>query len=210
MDRPVARFLPDGRRLHWLDSEHARGWLLPADAGAPSPEAFADVFAAATAAWDLRSNALRPDGWLLGGGTSAATGGSNGDQSQTNAQAQGVPVSSDGYNWRLANLTGCMVGASVTTAGSGLTNGIYPAGTGLGTAASPTCVMSYGDGGGATGWMIGPENGGIPFSGLGTTPGGGPTGNGRAISSRILLKSRSRFADLSSFESCSASVSAPT
>ena len=31
----------------------------------------------------------------------------------------------------------------------------------LGIHASPTCVMSYGDGGGATGWLIGPENGGM-------------------------------------------------
>jgi alkylation response protein AidB-like acyl-CoA dehydrogenase len=31
----------------------------------------------------------------------------------------------------------------------------------LGIHASPTCVMSYGDGGGATGWLIGPEHGGI-------------------------------------------------
>ena len=65
---------------------------------------------------------------------------------QTPAQSQGVPVSSDGFNWRLANITGCMVGASITGAGSGLTNGIYPAGTGLGTAASPTVTMSAGGG----------------------------------------------------------------
>ncbi len=31
----------------------------------------------------------------------------------------------------------------------------------LGIHASPTCVMSYGDGGGATGWMIGAENQGM-------------------------------------------------
>ncbi|WP_037501052.1 acyl-CoA dehydrogenase family protein [Sphingomonas jaspsi] len=31
----------------------------------------------------------------------------------------------------------------------------------LGIHASPTCVMSYGDDGGAIGWMIGPENGGM-------------------------------------------------
>jgi alkylation response protein AidB-like acyl-CoA dehydrogenase len=31
----------------------------------------------------------------------------------------------------------------------------------LGIHASPTCVMSYGDGGGATGWLIGPEHGGM-------------------------------------------------
>lgn len=65
---------------------------------------------------------------------------------QTATQNASFPISSDGSNWRLANLTGCMVGASVTTAGSGLTNGIYPAGTGLGTAASPSVVMSSGSG----------------------------------------------------------------
>jgi len=31
----------------------------------------------------------------------------------------------------------------------------------MGIHASPTCVMSYGDGGGATGWLIGPEHGGM-------------------------------------------------
>ena len=31
----------------------------------------------------------------------------------------------------------------------------------LGIHASPTCVMSYGDEGGATGWLVGPENGGM-------------------------------------------------
>ena len=31
----------------------------------------------------------------------------------------------------------------------------------LGIHASPTCVMSYGDGGGATGWLIGPEHEGM-------------------------------------------------
>jgi alkylation response protein AidB-like acyl-CoA dehydrogenase len=31
----------------------------------------------------------------------------------------------------------------------------------MGIHASPTCVMSYGDEGGATGWLIGPENGGM-------------------------------------------------
>lgn len=65
---------------------------------------------------------------------------------QVPAQSGGAIVSSDGTNWRLANLTGCMVGASLTTAGSGLTNGIYLAGTGAGTAASPTVTMSAGGG----------------------------------------------------------------
>ncbi len=31
----------------------------------------------------------------------------------------------------------------------------------LGIHASPTCVMSYGDEGGAIGWLVGPENGGM-------------------------------------------------
>ena len=31
----------------------------------------------------------------------------------------------------------------------------------MGIHASPTCVMAYGDNGGATGWLIGPENGGM-------------------------------------------------
>jgi alkylation response protein AidB-like acyl-CoA dehydrogenase len=31
----------------------------------------------------------------------------------------------------------------------------------LGIHASPTCVMAFGDGGGATGWLIGPEHGGM-------------------------------------------------
>jgi len=34
-------------------------------------------------------------------------------------------VSSDGSNYRLANLTGCMVGAVITNGGTGYTNGIY-------------------------------------------------------------------------------------
>ncbi len=72
---------------------------------------------------------------------------------QTATQNAGFPVSSDGFNWRLANLTGCMVGASVTGAGSGLTNGIYYpsaqyainssfASLQAGTAAAPSVVMS--------------------------------------------------------------------
>jgi hypothetical protein len=55
-------------------------------------------------------------------------------------------VTSDGYNVRLANLTGCVVGAIVTNGGTGYTNGIYPAGTGLGTAASPTATVAAGGG----------------------------------------------------------------
>jgi hypothetical protein len=40
-------------------------------------------------------------------------------------------IDSDGGNWRLANLTGCPVGAAITNAGSGGTNGIGQAATGM-------------------------------------------------------------------------------
>lgn len=40
-------------------------------------------------------------------------------------------VQSDGQNWRIANLTGCAVGALITTAGSGMTNGIGTTATGV-------------------------------------------------------------------------------
>ena len=36
-----------------------------------------------------------------------------------------VTVSADGFNYRVVNSTGCPVGALITTAGSGLTNGFY-------------------------------------------------------------------------------------
>jgi hypothetical protein len=36
-----------------------------------------------------------------------------------------VTVSSDGFNYRIANTTGCPIGAVITNAGSGLTNGFY-------------------------------------------------------------------------------------
>jgi len=64
------------------------------------------------------------------------------------ASTQSAPVllSSDGFNVRLINMTSTVVGAVITTAGSGYTNGIYPAGTGLGTAASPTCTFTAGSG----------------------------------------------------------------
>ena len=76
---------------------------------------------------------------------------------QTAAQNAPAVVSSDGYNFRLANLTGTMVGASVTTASSALTNGIYyPAGYPIagnpsaqvqaGVASVPSVVMSAGGG----------------------------------------------------------------
>ena len=65
---------------------------------------------------------------------------------QTATQQAPYLVSSDGGNFRLANLTGCMVGAVVTNGGSGYTNGIYSAVGGLGTAASPTATMSAGGG----------------------------------------------------------------
>ena len=39
----------DGRLLHWLDTQHARGWIAPAEpaVGVPQPRAFADQWKAA-------------------------------------------------------------------------------------------------------------------------------------------------------------------
>ena len=64
------------------------------------------------------------------------------------ASAQSAPtiVTSDGSNVRLINMTGTVVGAVITTAGSGYTNGIYPSATALGTAASPSVTFSAGGG----------------------------------------------------------------
>lgn len=63
---------------------------------------------------------------------------------RTAQQGQGLTglITSDGTNFRLGNMTGCMMGAVVTNGGSGYTNGIYPAGTGTGTLASPLVTMS--------------------------------------------------------------------
>ena len=55
-------------------------------------------------------------------------------------------LTSDGYSVRLANLTGTVVGAIVTTAGSGMTNGIYPPAAQLGTTAAPKAVVAAGGG----------------------------------------------------------------
>lgn len=64
--------------------------------------------------------------------------------------------SSDGWNYRLANLTGTMVGAVITNAGTGYTNGIYyPSGYPIanpnaqvqaGTAAAPSVTVAAGGG----------------------------------------------------------------
>jgi len=62
----------------------------------------------------------------------------------TGAGNEHAVVSSDGYNYRLANLTGCPVGAHITNGGTGYTNGIYPAAAQLGTAAAPSVTMSAG------------------------------------------------------------------
>jgi hypothetical protein len=62
----------------------------------------------------------------------------------TGAGNEHATVSSDGYNYRLANLTGCPVGAHITNGGTGYTNGIYPVAAQLGTAAAPSVVMSAG------------------------------------------------------------------
>ena len=82
----------------------------------------------------------------------------------TPASSDSTIISSDGFNARLANLTGTAVGAVITNAGTGYTNGIYyPAGitgpngqTGVagntnavlqaGTAAAPSVVFSAGGG----------------------------------------------------------------
>lgn len=45
--------------------------------------------------------------------------------------AGGFNVDSDGGNIRLANLTGCVIGALITNSGTGMTNGIGTAATGL-------------------------------------------------------------------------------
>ena len=65
---------------------------------------------------------------------------------EASTQSAPVLISSDGFNVRLINMTSTVVGTVITTAGSGYTNGIYPAGTGLGTAASPTCTFTAASG----------------------------------------------------------------
>lgn len=42
-----------------------------------------------------------------------------------------VPFQTDGYNWRIVNLSGVVIAASITNAGSGYTNGIGAAATGV-------------------------------------------------------------------------------
>lgn len=72
-------------------------------------------------------------------------------------QPHPMTLSSDGTNYRLANLTGTVVGAIVTNAGTGYTNGIYyPAGYPIpgnpnavlqaATAAAPTVTFAAGGG----------------------------------------------------------------
>ena len=52
---------------------------------------------------------------------------------RTIAQPDSGPTlfNADGYNWRLMNLSGVVTGAAITNAGSGGTNGIGPAATGV-------------------------------------------------------------------------------
>ena len=64
----------------------------------------------------------------------------------TPSQSDPTVVSSDGTNYRLFNATGTMVGAVITNAGTGYTNGIYPPALQLGTAAAPSVVMSAASG----------------------------------------------------------------
>jgi len=46
-------------------------------------------------------------------------------------QADALPVAMDGTNWRLVNMSGVVIGANITNAGSGATNGIGQAATGV-------------------------------------------------------------------------------
>jgi len=64
----------------------------------------------------------------------------------TPTQADTYVVSSDGNNYRLANLTGTVVGAVITAGGTGYTNGIYPPSAQLGTAAAPSVTFAAGGG----------------------------------------------------------------
>lgn len=65
---------------------------------------------------------------------------------QTVAQSDSFSISSDGTNYRLANLTGTVVGAVITNGGTGYTNGIYPPASQLGTAAAPSVTVAAGGG----------------------------------------------------------------
>jgi len=62
---------------------------------------------------------------------------------QTASQNAPFPLSSDGTNYRLANLTGTVVGAVVTNGGTGYTNGIYYP-TGFPIAGNPNAVLQAG------------------------------------------------------------------
>ena len=65
---------------------------------------------------------------------------------ETTAQSVTTLLSSDGSNFRLINITGTAVGAVITNAGTGYTNGIYAPGQQLGTAAAPTVTFAAGGG----------------------------------------------------------------
>lgn len=73
---------------------------------------------------------------------------------QTASQGASFPITADGFNWRLANITGGAVGAVVTNGGTGYTNGIYyPAGFAIpgatqqaGLANAPSVTFSAGGG----------------------------------------------------------------
>lgn len=58
-------------------------------------------------------------------------------------QAASLEISSDGYNYRVANLTGTVVGAIVTNGGTAtMTNGIYPGNTGAAITAIVTATTT--------------------------------------------------------------------
>lgn len=65
---------------------------------------------------------------------------------ETTAQVGTTLLSSDGSNYRIINMTGTVVGAVITNAGTGYTNGIYAPNQQLGTAAAPTVTFASGSG----------------------------------------------------------------
>lgn len=74
-----------------------------------------------------------------------------------------APLDSDGTNFRLANLTGCVIGALITNASSAMTNGIGSAATGLTVTASAGASVWQPVVGGAINSTIAITNGGSNF-----------------------------------------------
>lgn len=82
--------------------------------------------------------------------------------------AEAMPVSMDGANWRLVNMSGVVIGASITNAGTGATNGIGAAATGVAVSfgAAPTggvAAAGFAIVGGSINTTIAITNGGSGF-----------------------------------------------